>query len=125
MFVILLSIHIVKSCLINTIIFYYILFYSTKKNSILTFQRFQRTVVSDLSLPLPVEVVGHHVDKVQVLGNLRHVIACRDGFKTRRHSSCQQETRFAGRLGLAFESLAQFLEQIHVGGAVIGTSVDK
>lgn len=31
MLVILLSIHIVESCLINTIIFYYILFYSTKK----------------------------------------------------------------------------------------------
>jgi len=39
-----------------------------------TLQWIQWTIVPHLSLPLSMEVIGHHIDKIQVLGNLRNII---------------------------------------------------
>lgn len=38
-------------------------------------QRVERTVMSHLTLPLAVEVVRHHVDEVQVLGDLGNIVS--------------------------------------------------
>ena len=46
--------------------------------------------MADLLLPLPVEVVGHHVDEVQVLGDPGHVVAVVDPELGGRHRGGQK-----------------------------------
>uniref|UniRef100_A0A182WBE4 Uncharacterized protein n=1 Tax=Anopheles minimus TaxID=112268 RepID=A0A182WBE4_9DIPT len=53
-------------------------------------QREERRIVSDLTFPLSVEIVRHHVDKVEVLRNLRYIVPGRDRFKRGRNCSGEQ-----------------------------------
>lgn len=61
----------------------------------------QRRVVPHGPLPLAVEVVGHDVDEVQVLGDLRYVVAGRDGLEGGWYGRREEQTRLAAALGLA------------------------
>jgi len=88
-------------------------------------ERIEWAVVSDLSLPLAVEVVGHHVDKVEVFGNLWDIVASSDGFETSGDSGTQQETRLTRTLRLAFERHSQFLQEVHIRGTVVRTPAKK
>uniref|UniRef100_A0A182JA18 Uncharacterized protein n=1 Tax=Anopheles atroparvus TaxID=41427 RepID=A0A182JA18_ANOAO len=85
-------------------------------------EREQRRIVADLALPLAVEVVRHHVDEVEVLGDLRHVVPGSDGLEGGGHGSGQQEARLSGRLRFALERDAQLTQQIDVGLAIVGTA---
>ncbi|KDR16264.1 hypothetical protein L798_09683 [Zootermopsis nevadensis] len=48
-----------------------------------------------LSLPLSMEVICHHIDEVQVLGNLRNILPCCNGLKASWNCSCEQEARLS------------------------------
>ena len=72
----------------------------------------ERSVVTHRVLPLAVEIVGHHVDKVQVAGHGRHVVAAVDVVRPDGHSRRQQQTRPFRFLRFRFEGFAQFYPNI-------------
>ena len=76
----------------------------------------QRSVMVSGLVPGAMEVVGHHVDEVQVLGDLGHVVAVVD-------------TKLGGRYGggqqpfVRFESFVEFFNEICKVLLVIPTSI--
>jgi hypothetical protein len=42
-----------------------------------TLQRIKRAVMPNLPLPLPMEIVCHHIDEVQILRNLRNIVTAK------------------------------------------------
>lgn len=92
----------------------------------------QRAIVSGEAFPSSMEVIGHHVDKIQLpvggksllkalndiaseeglacsLGNLSYLISCVDGSFPSRHCSSQHQLRFSSCCSLSCIGLNQFL----------------
>ena len=85
------------------------------------FQREERTVVADLSLPVSVEVVGHDVEKVDVLDDFGDVVTCRNCLRAGRHGGRQQETRQLVGDGFTLESQSQLFNETEEGRPVVRT----
>merc|ERR1719384_1845080 len=68
--------------------------------------------VSGLLVPLPMVIIGHHVDPVEVGGNLGHVVTSVHDRLARTHSSGQKQT-------LRLEGSREFLDPGGEGGLVL------
>lgn len=83
------------------------------------FKGVKGAVVANLTFPMTMEVVGHNVEKVDVLDDLWHVVTGRNGLGTRWHGGRQKQ---AGQLvadSLTFKCQSQLLDQIDKRGAII------
>ena len=78
--------------------------------------------MANLVLPLSVEVVGHDVDVVEVLGQLGDVVSRCNGFETGGNGGCQKELGIVGRLTFPLKGQAKFFNQRHEGRSVVGPS---
>ena len=78
----------------------------------------ERGVVTGLSLPFAVEVVGHDVDEVQVGRHGWYVVAALDVVRSHRNGRRQQQSRRFQFLRLGVERFAQLLQQRHEIGLV-------
>lgn len=89
-----------------------------------SFQREEGAVVSHLTFPMTVEIVGHDVEKVDVLDHFGNIVTGSNGFRAGRDGSRQQETwQFVGN-GFSLKGQTQFFDQIEEGRPVIRTSAN-
>lgn len=88
------------------------------------FQREEGAVVSHLTFPMTVEIVGHDVEKVDVLDHFGNIVTGSNGFRAGRDGSRQQETwQFVGN-GFSLKGQTKFFDQIEEGRPVIRTSAN-
>lgn len=78
--------------------------------------------MTDLTFPMTMEVVGHDVEKVDVLDHFGNVITGRDGFRAGRNSGRQQKSWYLVGNGFTFEGQTQFFDQVEEGRPVVRTS---
>ncbi len=68
------------------------------------------------------EIIGHDVDVIQILGQFRDVVAGGDGLEARRNGGCQKQLPVLAGLALALEGDADLLDEGDEGGPVVGAS---
>lgn len=81
--------------------------------------RIQWRVMIHRRLVSRVIIVAENVEPVQVLVELRHVVALLDVLEARRHRHGEQQPRPAGLVVFALELLAQLLHQLGVVVAIL------